>query len=531
MVARMMPFAATNQKQMKASHIIKAVTVASSLILNATALQAAEVVINDFDDPSEVTPYAWESWSSPTAVDFDTQNAGGGSAGSGSLRVTNSFPDNPGGYSQCVFTGALPGGQVDAVTLYSKISFDVKLDPLSYPRVNGTDYGLLELYLRNGSGWTWISAGSARFTNFNWVHYSFDVPSTADQVHRLTFKLGENNLTNTVIYNIDNIHWTESTVAQAPPTLSIEKTEPGLNLLAASSGQYDRQSIGTVDNSFGWIGSSEPVSYSMTISKFPNATTYGGFTAHFYLVPGTPGNEDAPDWNEPTCALIAIHANADGTATMEYHYKTNAPGSNGKPTLDGATGQYYNQYATNGPVGWIGNVTGADILGNWTVTINQDTNITMTAPDGASSSFTMPPEDAAQFAGGITVYYGIVPGQMANVGQKAILSRVEIKSGSTISLEDDFSVSPLDSAIWNIRAASPEGGVAVITTSEPYYVWWTTPATGFTLQINSDLNPLNWVDPGVVDVAVGAKRRALIPTTALPSLDNSFFRLIKPEQP
>ncbi|PYI88703.1 MAG: hypothetical protein DME26_03045, partial [Verrucomicrobia bacterium] len=458
---------------------------AGSFLLSLVPVRAGEVVINNFDDPAEVLPYAWETWSAPTEVGFDTLNASGGLPGSGSLRITNNFPNNPGGYDQCVFTGALPGGQVDAVTLYSKISLDLRLDPLSYPRANANDYGQLELHLRNGSAWTWIWAGQTRFTNNNWVHYSFDVPTTADQVHHLTFKLGENNLTNTVIYNVDNIRWTESTAVPPPPTVSLEKTEPGLNFVAASGGRYDRQSIATVANTFGWIGSSAPMSYSMTISKFPNATTYGGYSAHFYLVPGLPGTEDAPDWNEPTCALISIHANANGTATMEYHYKTNAPGSNGKPTLDGTSWQYFNPYATNGPVGWIGNVTGAAILGTWTVTFNQDTNITMKAPDGTTSSFVMPPEDAAQFAGQGTVYYGIVPGETANVGQKAILSRVEIMSGATTLLEDNFSVAPLDSAVWNIRAVSPAGGVALITANEPYYVWWTTPATGFTLQINA----------------------------------------------
>jgi hypothetical protein len=513
---------------MKITQLSKPIlALAGSLLLTSAPARAAEVVINNFDDPAEVLPYAWENWSAPTEVGFDTLDAGGGLPGSGSIRITNNFPNNPGGYGQCVFTGALPGGQVDAVTLYSKISFDLRLDPLSYPRVNGTDYGLFELYLRNGGGWDWIKSGETRFTNNNWVHYSFNVPTTADQVHRLTFKLGENNLTNTVIYNVDNIRWTESTAAPPPPTLSVEKTEPGLNFVAASAGQYDRQSIATVANNFGWIGSSEPMSYSMTISKFPDAVAAGGFSAHFYLVPGVPGNGDAPDWNEPTCALISIHANANGTATMEYHYKTNAPGSNGKPTLDATTGQYFNQYATNGPVGWIGNVTGASILGTWTVTINQDTNISMMAPDSATSSFVMPPEDAAQFAGGITVYYGIVPGQTANVGQKAILSAVQIKSGATTLLEDNFSVLPLDSAVWNIRAINPAGGVALITPNEPYYVWWTTPATGFTLQTNANLNPANWGDPGVTDVAVGAKRRALIPSTALPSTGQGFFRLIR----
>src|SRR2546430_1164736 len=90
--------------------------------------------------------------------------------------------------------------------------------------------------------------------------------------------------------------------------MSVEKTKPGLNLLAASGGQYDRQGIATVGSTFGWIGSSVPMSYSMTIKEFPSAVTHPGFTTHFYLVPGTPGNGDAPDWNEPNCILIDIRA-------------------------------------------------------------------------------------------------------------------------------------------------------------------------------------------------------------------------------
>src|SRR5205807_8937789 len=92
----------------------------------------------------------------------------------------------------------------------------------------------------------------------------------------------------------------------------------------------------------------------------------------FLSVPGTPGTADAPDWNEPACILVDIHANADESGTATFHYKTNAPGSNGAPTLDGMSGQYFNASPTNGPVGQLGSVTGAIILGTWTVTLNQD---------------------------------------------------------------------------------------------------------------------------------------------------------------
>ena len=176
------------------------------------------------------------------------------------MRVTNNFPNRPGGYSQAVITMSL-GADVDAETLYTNISFDVKLDPSSYPRVNGTSYGGIEIIFRNGPNWDWNSLGFVELTSAhtNWTHPSFPVKAPGDKVHHLTLKLGENNLTNTVIYNVDNIRWTESAAVLPPPTMAIEETKAGLNLLAASGGQYDRQNIATVaSDTFGWIGSSVP---------------------------------------------------------------------------------------------------------------------------------------------------------------------------------------------------------------------------------------------------------------------------------
>jgi hypothetical protein len=475
--------------------------------------------------------WAWENWSAPASTEADaTLDAGGGGTGSGSMRVINNFDNLPGGYSQSVVSLNL-GADVDAETLYTNISFDIKLDPSSFPRVDGVNYGAVEMIVRNGPNWDWNSLGSFELTASytNWTHLNFPVKTPADKVHHLTLKLGENNLTNTVIYNVDNVRWDESTVAIPPPTMALEKTKPGLNLMAASSGQYDRQGIATVDSTFGWVGSTAPVSYSMTIKDFPNGASYGGFSTHFYLVPGTPGTEDAPDWNEPTCVLIDIQAHADGTGRATFHYKTNAPNSNGAATLDNLGNQYFNSSPTNGPVGQLGSVTGASILGTWTVSFNQDTNITLTAPDGTSTSLVMPPEDAAQFAGDLKVYFGAVPGQTANIGQSAILSRAQIKSGSTTLLDDTFSTAPLDPALWVVRSISA-AGVTLITPDQPYFVSWTTPASGFTLQTNSDLTLTNnWGDPQVTDQLVGVRRRALLPASALPAANKGFFRLIKPQ--
>src|SRR6266550_1486570 len=111
----------------------------TGLSLSTTAALAGQVVVSNFDVDSDATAWYWENWSAPASDAFSALNASGGAAGSGSLQLVNSFPNNPGGYSQSVFTLPL-GSDVDAETLYTNISLDVKLDPSSYPRVDGTNY-------------------------------------------------------------------------------------------------------------------------------------------------------------------------------------------------------------------------------------------------------------------------------------------------------------------------------------------------------------------------------------------------------
>ncbi len=482
------------------------------------SVRAGEVVISNFDIADEVSGWTWETWSAPTEVAFDdTLDAGGGAAGSGSLRVINTFPA-PQGYSQCVITAPL-ASEVDAETLYTKLSLDVKVDPSSSLRATGEDYGVLNVILRNGPGWDWNTLCSVALTNTNWVHLDLPVKAPADKVHRLTLKLGQNYLTNTVIYNVDNIRWTESAVQLPPPTMSIEKTHPGLNLNAGTGGQWDRQNIKSVPTGLGWIGSSSPVSYSVTIKEFPNGTTYSGFQSQMYLVPGTPGTESSPDWNEATVVLVTIQSGTNGNGTMTFHYKTDAPGSNGG---------YFNTDPAAGQVGNLGSVTGASVLGTWTVTLAQDNQITLKAPDGSSTNLVMPAADAAKFEGEIAVYYGVQPNQTANIGQTVILSGAKVTSGSTVLLEDSFNTSTLNPDLWSIVAAASTC-VTAVGPKDPVWVWWTTPASGFILQTNSAANPGTWgtPDPVLPDALVGVKKRALIPESAVPSLEKGFFRLIK----
>jgi hypothetical protein len=505
---------------------VSALFLGAGLLLSSTPAQAGQVSIHNFDDPAQAALWTWENWSDPAEAAYDDQRDAGGGGAPGSMRVTCNFPDKPGGYSQAVVTLNL-GGDVDAETLYRAIEFDVKLDPASYPRVDGTNYGALEMIFRNGPDWTWNSLGGVQLTaaHTNWTRLSYPVKTPGDKVHHLTLKLGENNLTNTVIYNIDNVRWIESAAVIPPPTMAIGPSRAGLNLTAASPGRYDRQNIKTVGGTYGWIGSAVPVSFAVTVADFPNPAAYAGFQTHLYLVPGSPGTESAPDWTEPTVVLIGIAANADGSAAMTFRYKTNAPNSNGP-----VPGGYFNSDPAAGFAGTLGSVTSSNMIGTWTVTFEKDTQITLQGPDGATRVVTMPAADAAQFGGDIAAYFGVMPGQPEYIGQSAVLSRVKIASGQAALLDEAFQASPLNPDRWEVRADSP-GGVVPVMPADRVWVSWTTPASGFILQTNATLNPAAWGDAGLADTLVGTRKRVLIPGASMPGATQGFFRLAKPSTP
>jgi hypothetical protein len=488
-------------------------------LAGAYAVRAGEVAVSNFDNADEAAVWSWESWSDTAEVAFDeTQDAGGGAVGSGSLRVSNLFTKGANEYSQAVISMAT-GSDVDAEILYTKLSLDIKVDPSSAPRANSADYGGFEVIFRNGPDWIWNSLGNVALTNTSdWVHLEFPVKVPGDKVHHLTLKLGGNGLTNTIIYNLDNIRWTEVSVQVPPPTMSIERTSKGLNLTAGTSGQYDRQNIKSVPAGLGWIGASEPVSYSVTLQHFP-ATNYPGFQTHMYLVPGAPGTESSPDWNEPTAIIVAIQATAEGGGTAAFRYKTDAPGSNGG---------YFNTDPAAGQVGSLGSVTGASVAGTWTVTFSQDNQIALIAPDGASTNLVMPMADAQKFAGDITLYCGVMPNQTANIGQTAILNAAKVTSGNTVLLSDSFETNTLNSELWTVNASSASC-VVVVGTKDPFWVTWTTPASGFILQTNADVNPATWgtPDPPIPDALMGNKKRALITESVTPNPQGGYFRLMK----
>lgn len=479
-----------------------------------------DVFITAADNGNVDTPpagWSWETWSAPGVVSFDPLDVQGRSV-SGSIKLEHNFENKPNDYQQSVFTYILPGGQVDAAKEYSYLNLDVRVAPGSTPR-SGGDYGYWQVILRNGSGWDWLDtaidgANGLRLSDNEWHHLSFKVPNTAGAVHRLTFKTGDGGMLGPVTLNVDNISWTRNTTPPPAPTITLGRARAGLSLVTTSTDQYGRHNIYTTDNTlYSFANGTEPVSYSFTIDSFPDQATYPGFQGHVFLVPGNPGAETSPDWNEPTLIFIDIKAGANNSGNAVFRSKLDQAGGNSQLYAAGLT-----------------TVNSATILGTWTITIDPVANTaTMTAPDGTVSN----PIDISALApafadGNLRVYFGAQPNATANKGQSIHVAKAEIKKGATVLLSDDFNGEALDPQ-WTANASA--GGVQFVPGSEANWVLnWTLPDTNFKLQVATDLTNPTWTDLDVSQTTstIGGAKQAVVAKSLLPTTDNVFFRLVQP---
>ncbi|MGH8248285.1 MAG: hypothetical protein ACREUU_17830, partial [Gammaproteobacteria bacterium] len=394
----------------------------------------------------------------------------------------------------------------NAETFFSHINMDVKVDPGSTPRAAG-DYGAFEIIFRNGGGWTWNSRITVPLNGTGWTHVSAPVGAPADAVHHLTLKVGQNALLGPVIYNIDNVTWTESATPPPPPTMSIRPAKPGLNLIGSAAGQYDRQSIYSPTAITSWVGGFDDLTFSMTINDAPG-TANPNFQAHMFILQGGPSSDTIPDWTQPTLIFIQIVNNANGTATAYFRSKINQPSGNSQ------------FWAPNTP-----SVTGPSMQGAWSVAFFPDTNVCLTAQNGATNCFGIPAETAAAFPGGLTAYFGIMPNSPENIGKGVSLSHVKVSSAGTSILEDDFPGPELDLTKWVVSAADPAGVKLLTPDTAGVWVSWTVPDTGFFLQSALHLAPLIWSGPMITPIGL-TSRQAHVPKDT-PSAEQGYFRLLK----
>ena len=495
---------------------------AVALLAAAAGLQAADdFVINTFDTAVEASQ--WSRWwgSAMQTYEWDGAVDADSNPNSGSLKVTVQFNlaayggDNQ--FAALRNFGSLDGSQ------YTNLVMDLLWDPGSPQRSFG-DFGYLEPGFRNlDFTQDWLRAGAVP-TNGGWIHLVLPINPNApkiDTIAGVVLKMWSGDptwgQTGRAVFWVDNVKLiARPEIGTPPPTLGLERPTPGLRIFASAPGsQYQRQSIRTVNPAYSWVGASDPVTYSLTISDYPGSA-YSGFQTHLFLVPGTgiPTYENSPDWNEPNVVFLQIANNMDGSSYGAFRYKTNLP--NGNSMLFG-----------NGTLAAIGS---PQIRGSWNLTFNPSGEIILTTPSGASTNFTMPPDAVSLFSGSTYAYFGAQPNSFGAIGQSLTLAHLQV-TGVGNPIDETFSAPTLDPNLWQV-IAEDTAGLIPVPPDAVFWVTWTLPDRGFTSQVVDDFQLAIdglWSDFPLMSTQIGDLKRALILQSQLPPsfTGNYFFRLVK----
>lgn len=491
---------------------------AVALLSSTVAMRAADdITIDTFDTSAGAAQ--WVRWwgSAPQVYAWDSTVDADGNPASGSLKVTVDFNyATYGGDNQ--FSAIRDIGSVDG-SQYTNLVFDLKWDQSSPRRT--ADFGFLEPGFRNSDySQNWL-AGFAVSTNEGWMHIVLPINPTAPKIDNVTgivLKMWAGaapGLTGTASFWVDNVRLIARTdINDPPPTMGIEKASPGLKLFASGAEQYQRQSIRTKNPEYSWVGAIDPVTYSVTIADYPGGT-YAGFQTHIFLVPGSSVSsaETSVDWNQPHVIFLQIANNADGTAYAAFRYKTNEPNNN-------------TQIWGSGTIAVVGSST---VKGTWNLTFNPDGQISLTAPSGGITNFSLSAEATALFSGPLYAYFGIQPNNPPAIGQAAVISQVQI-TGVANPLSETFATGTLDPAVWETSAADP-AGVIPVGQDGKFWLSWTLPAKDYTVQYQDDLiSPSSWGPMISPTIQLGARRMMLIHGGNEPTslTGNMFYKMMKP---
>jgi hypothetical protein len=318
----------------------------------------------------------------------------------------------------------------------------------------------------------------------------------------------------------------------APPTIAgLQKPTDGLNIIATapgSSAAYDRYQLATVnDTGYSFVDNSS-VTYSWKILSFPQ-NTEGNFQQHFFIVNGEPGQYDqAADWNLTNCIFITVQEQDDGVATMSFRYKTNEPAGNG---------MFFNTTSptntTNNVHGWpiqpvCSLITSNGAVGTWSVTFAATTGVTLTAPDGTQTNFVLDAASAALFADPASLILGGQPNNVNGDGLSVVYGSFSA-TGCSSAFTDDFSTdTELNTNYWK-NLSSDTNGAVLVPPGSAYWLSWSIPDSGFSLQDAPSLTggATYWTDLVPLTIQDNGHRVALLSKSLLPAGGDAFFRLIE----
>lgn len=386
-----------------------------------------------------------------------------------------------------------------------------------------------------GSGWVHVDMPMGTFGTANAGAFIASSPAFSFGIGAYMAGLTSTNHQEIDIANVQIVMDTNPPVLP-PPTMNIVQAKPALRIFAQDNTHtYNQEGIGTMDRNESWVGvatPANPVSYSITLASFDTVDNYALYAQ--FVQNANPG--DPFGVYNGTNALVWTIQKAGGLFSTRVDWKTNAP----------AAGQTNNALA-------VTTTTSTSGRGTWTLTFTNDTDATVTAPDGTSAAFTLPndPTWTALFANPLIIDFGTAPNNEAGYGQWVDVSRIAISNVVDGTQFDDFTQDDvLNTSLWNpgFSLNNNPPSVIQVSTNTPFWVNWTVPDDLFVLATKADLSNTNvpWYTPNyygngiatTVPTQMGNNLKwTLIPSACLPTLDGfpggvpasqAFFILQKP---
>lgn len=507
-------------------------------INKSAALDDTLSYTNNFDNAGSTASWIYWYGVNPgnSAMVWDSTVDANNNTNSGSLLYEATIPAN----SQQAWFGTFNnnygydlGGKHDP-TKYTNIAVYVHVDPSSTAVDANGDFGYLQMgfYEHLPIDQQLIPASA---TN-GWVRLVQSIDPAAagawGQVGGIGFRYQTYYQAGNVVGHMkmwmDKLTFNVSPVPVLPPKLEAPaKPVAGLNLFSAASNgdQYQRTSIQLLTHSgVSWVGQ-QNVTYSFTIAQFPGAA-YAGYQAHLFVMPGDPISQynTSPDYGQPHLLWLNVQNNGDGSATAYLRYKIYETNSNANLFGAEVTGALGTPWA-----GQIATLPAATAIGTWSLTFNNDTNVTISGPGGVTTSVSLHPEVAALFADPLNVVLGAQPNNAGSIGQSAVISSASITNGgnATSVLNDNFLTDTNLTATWSLLTGDAQMVQLISADPGQRLVKWNLPDTGFSLQTTTNLASSSWNDLSSVTTFVGSgKRSALVPSASLnPKV--SYFRMIK----
>jgi hypothetical protein len=517
------PFASAYGARVALQILIQSLSADTVIYIDNVVIQDGtppnKVVLLDFAWPEEcVADNTWGSgppvWSQDTTLHADgslKEVVNYGSGNTGWQDAPAEFHNFPAPYD---------------ITKFTYVDFDLYLDaPTGLP-----SYGQYEI--ASWYGWQVIAGTPLSAANIGkWTHYSFALPASVGNCQGVVFHPGGNNMSGVFAYYIDNItFWKPAT----PPTLKklVKATGVGgVQITMSNDGNnYEREAFSTPSGGGPYLWPAQgsfPVSYSFTITNFPDAATHSGFEAHLYLAKDSSAWDQTYggiDWNAADILEFRVENAAAGGVIARIDWKTNLPGANP------LTNELYHPVSAQGPTA----------LGTWTLTFTDATSGSVTGPGLTATNFTLPAEAVANFtaaAGGDCLQFGIFKNDGVNNGRNnqasGTFSAVEMTVNGSPVLQDKFPGPGLTANnAW--RKTTSSGGANAVQWVPPGIAWWLTwtlPDDGFEAMGANAVN-VPFVDAGVgsavgLTFTSGATKTGGVPAANVPAGDAAFFRMIK----